>query len=278
MKQAEIANRRVYGHAMVVLAFSTIVTVCLSGQESRQKVSSGESHVIGPSGSPISFEPNQGQADDQVRFMARGPGYSLYLSGDGATFSFESDSRATAAKRFLALKFLGGRNAPRLTAKDELSTKSSYFVGPNPKNWHTGIPNFARVAAENVYPGIDVMYQGTHGRLECHFLVSPGGNPDTISMAISGAQDPRLDAEGNLTLRAGPTEIRLNKPSAYQNVGGQRQAVAARYVVRGSRITVAAENYDRTNTLVIDPVLNYTAYLKAEDAVLTAQPRLPEHD
>ena len=31
------------------------------------------------------FEPNQGQADPQVQWLARGPGYHLYLTAEGAT-------------------------------------------------------------------------------------------------------------------------------------------------------------------------------------------------
>src|SRR5579863_4561088 len=32
---------------------------------------------------PLIFEPNQGQADSKVKFLARGAGYSLYLDASG---------------------------------------------------------------------------------------------------------------------------------------------------------------------------------------------------
>ena len=41
-------------------------------------------------GSSISFEPNLGQAEEQVKFMARGPGYTLSLTRQGAVFSFHN--------------------------------------------------------------------------------------------------------------------------------------------------------------------------------------------
>src|SRR5208283_5161205 len=37
---------------------------------------------------PLSFEANQGQTDGQVKFLSRGRGYSLFLTGDEAVLTF----------------------------------------------------------------------------------------------------------------------------------------------------------------------------------------------
>ena len=120
------------------------------------------------------------------------------------------------------------RTAPKLAAKDKLTTTSSYFLGTNRKRWRTDIRNYARVTVENVYPGIDVMYRGTQGRLQCRFLIAPGANPGLITIVISGACNPRIDAEGDLVLRSGKTELRLYKPTAYQDIGGNRRGGSVR--------------------------------------------------
>ena len=36
---------------------------------------------------PLSFEANQGQIDEEVRFIARGPGYALFLKPDEAVLT-----------------------------------------------------------------------------------------------------------------------------------------------------------------------------------------------
>jgi hypothetical protein len=36
---------------------------------------------------PLSFEANQGQTDARVKFLARGPGYALFLTADEAVLS-----------------------------------------------------------------------------------------------------------------------------------------------------------------------------------------------
>jgi len=216
---------------------------------------------------PISFEPNLGQAEERVKFMARGPGYRLSLTQQGAVFTFEQPESHAGAESYnsLTVKFVGANAAPKLAAKEELAMTSSYFLGADPKKWRTGIPNYARVTIEDVYPGIDVMYRGTHGRLQCDFLIAPGAKPERITLAIVGANNPRLDAEGNLILRSGKAELRLYKPTAYQG----KQLVSARYIVSRGRIKFAVTDYDRTKPLVIDPVLGYAEYLTTADATLS---------
>jgi len=41
---------------------------------------------------PLSFAANQGQTDEQVKFLSRGRGYSLFLTGDEAVLMFEEKS------------------------------------------------------------------------------------------------------------------------------------------------------------------------------------------
>ena len=39
---------------------------------------------------PLSFEANRGQTDSQVKFLSRGSGYTLFLTGDEAVLSLRS--------------------------------------------------------------------------------------------------------------------------------------------------------------------------------------------
>jgi hypothetical protein len=48
---------------------------------------------------PLSFEANQGQIDSQVRFLSRGPDYSLFLSPTEAVFSLRQPPSEERSKR-----------------------------------------------------------------------------------------------------------------------------------------------------------------------------------
>jgi len=45
---------------------------------------------------PLSFEPNTGQADARVRFLSRGPGYTLFLTSEEAVLALPAPHGTTA--------------------------------------------------------------------------------------------------------------------------------------------------------------------------------------
>src|SRR5579864_7540897 len=114
---------------------------------------------------PLMFEPNRGQAnldpsDTRARFIARGPGYTLFLGTEGAIVSLRSSDGNKASKggafSSFQMKLAGANPKASLTATDLLPAKSNYLLGNDPAKWHSGIPQYARVRYENIYPGISL--------------------------------------------------------------------------------------------------------------------------
>lgn len=64
---------------------------------------------------------------------------------------------------------------PRLVGLDRLPGVTNSFIGSDPGHWHRGIPTYVRVAYQDVYPGMDLIYHGVARRLEYDFVVQPGG-------------------------------------------------------------------------------------------------------
>jgi hypothetical protein len=208
---------------------------------------------------PLSFEANRGQTDSRVKFLSRGSGYSLFLT---ATESVLSLKARQGRNDVLRLKLLGSNRAPRIEGRDELSGKSNYFIGNDPKKWRTNIPTFARVLYRDVYPGVDVVFYGNQRTLENDLIVAPGANPKVIALAFDGARSIVVDGDGGLVLGLPSGNVRLQKPAIYQLIDGARSEVAGNYVIRSGRdvgFEVAA--YDLAKPLVIDPVLVYSSYL-----------------
>lgn len=210
---------------------------------------------------PLSFEPNLQQTDTpDVKFLARGDGYILFLTGKDAVFSM---GRATQSTSILRMSLLGANNNPSFSGMDELPGKSNYIIGNRPEKWHTNIPNFRKVSEHNIYPGIDLVYYGTQRQLEYDFVIAPGASPGKIQIAFSGANNPHTDANGDLVLSvAGSGDVRLHKPVAYQQIGDAKKLVAANYILNGkNNIEFAIGNYDATRPLIVDPILAYSTYL-----------------
>lgn len=223
---------------------------------------------------PLQFEANQGQTDSRVKFVCRGLGYALLLTPTDAVLILRQPkgthaqvSGASPSPRFpstvLRLKLIGANPAPEVVGMEELPGKSHYFLGNDPSRWHTDVPTYAKVRYHAVYPGVDLIYYGNQGQLEYDFVVAPGADPNTITLAFQGAKRLHLDAQGDLIVQTpGGPPLRLHKPVVYQDVDGLRQQIAASYVLKRRRqVGVQVAAYDATKPLVVDPVLSYSTYL-----------------
>jgi hypothetical protein len=249
---------------------------------------------------PLSFEANQGQTNPRVKFLSRGSGYSLFLtpteavltlrssgpgskaksqetqaegpdllSGRAAANEFRKERRAAdlqgepvLRQTVLRMKLVGSNPAPKISGVDRLPGKSNYFIGDDPKKWRTDVSTYAKVNYEQVYPGVDLVYHGTQGKLEYDFVVAPGADPGLIRLSFPGADRLELDPQGDLVLHTAVGAVREHKPVVYQEIHGVRQAIAGSYVLQSkAEVGFAIAQYDASQPLIIDPVLSYSTYL-----------------
>ncbi len=203
----------------------------------------------------VNFEPNVGQTDARVKYIAHASHATLWLTSEGATFGFDLKSRRAVLK----LRFEGAGPAPEISAEEPRPGVSNYFLGNDPAHWRPGVPQFGRVRYRNVYPGIDVVFYGNSRKLEYDFVLQPGADPAKIRLAFDGADRMGIDSEeGDLFLAIGAVEIRNHKPRIYQG----DKIVGGHWVIRGKRRAgFAIDSYDATNQLIVDPVLTYGTYL-----------------
>ena len=230
---------------------------------------------------PLSFEENQGQTNAAVKFLARGAGYSLFLTPSEAVLSLNTASRAKgtnenetisgkttretvsndSSRAVLRMKLLGASPNPSIAGVDKLPGKANYFIGKESKNWNTGISTFERVKYRHIYPGIDLSYYGNQGQLEYDFIVEPGRDPKQIAIGVEGAHGVSIDNAGDLIIKVGDREVRQHKPFAYQETNGTKHEIASGYeLTAANQIGFWLGEYDTTKPLVIDPVLVYSTY------------------
>jgi hypothetical protein len=284
---------------------------------------------------PLSFEANQGQVDTRVKFLSRGRGYSLFLTEDEAVLKLERASQMANGKSQMAnvknengqlplaarplnvvkdtksgardqgqmtkdtilrMKLVGANAGAAVTGADELPGKSNYFIGNDPKKWHSNVPTYAEVKYKAVYPGVDLVYYGNQGgQLEYDFVVAPGADPNVITLDVGadgvrptdavmddvhrtkgGRRSPlQIAADGDLVVNTDGGQIRFHKPIVYQtDLTTTASSPSSSFVTRHSslvhaRYTLDAQNrvrfqvapYDHSKPLFIDPMLSYSTYL-----------------
>jgi hypothetical protein len=234
---------------------------------------------------PLNFELNQGQTHERVKFLARSNGYVLFLTATEAVMALENpathrrgkenrdardrtndfnstEKRGRLPRSVVRMKLLGANTAPQIEGVEQLATTSNYFTGSDPTAWRTNVPSYARVRYAEVYPGVDLIYYGDQRRLEYDFVVAPGSNTDAIRVAFKGIESFEITRMGDLLLHTAGGDVRQNRPFAYQEENGVRQAVSIDYVPLGlNSVGFQLGDYDRSRPLIIDPVLVFSTYL-----------------
>ena len=241
---------------------------------------------------PLQFEANHGQVDAQVQFLARGTGYTLFLTPTESVMVLQQREAPTAKdplamsdttvvpeaapikQSVVRMKLEGANPSPAIDGMEPLPGIVNYFIGNDPEKWRTKIPTYAKVQYQQAYPGIDLAYYGNQGRLEYDFIVAPGADPKQIKLAFEGPSDIRVAESGDLLLTTALGEVKMQKPIVYQlETDGHKTLVAGQYVLeahamplqasRTARYSVGFQlaSYDHTKSVVIDPVLVYSTYL-----------------
>jgi len=230
---------------------------------------------------PLSFEANHGQTDPKVKFLSRGPGYKLFLLPNEAVLTLERERRAKPAKKLAAfprfpeapereasppeiirMSLLGAAANAAVTGVEQMPGKSNYFIGNDPSQWRTNVPNYAKVRYQGVYRGIDLVYHGSGQQLEYDFIVAPGADPRQIRLGLKGAKRLELTPEGDLLLGTSGEPARLHKPVVYQELEGKRRAIDGQFVLAAKNtVKFSVGKYDRSQPLIIDPVLAYSTLL-----------------
>ena len=218
---------------------------------------------------PLHFEVNEGQADEQVKFLSHGKDYGLFLTPNETVITLKAGGQRQKAKDVtrntqyaIRMKLVGANPQPKVVGSKKLPGIVNYFIGNDPKKWQTNVPTYAKVKYEDVYPGVDVVYYGNQQQLEYDFIVSPGVDPKTIALEFDGADKIEVDKRGDLVLRTTGGEVRQRKPRIYQDINGVKRPVEGGYALISHlssliphQVSFHIGDYDRHRPLIIDPTL-----------------------
>jgi hypothetical protein len=208
----------------------------------------------------LRFEPNLGQAEPEVRFLARAAGYSVaFLEGGAAQYFFEAGGGEQ--EYTVRLEFLGRNPEAALEADGRLPSVTNFYAGDDPDAWVAGIPNYGRLRVRSLYPEIDLDWRGRGGDLEQVFTVAPGGDPDAIRIHFPEATSVQLDESGAVRVGTSNGHLRIHPPYAYQEIGGRRHKVEISYCLDGRVVCFRTGTRDRSKRLIIDPTLNVSTYV-----------------
>ncbi len=226
---------------------------------------------------PLSFTANKGQWNEAVEFQAKSAGANLWFTQDRVVYQFSRCTNCCTEKdRFEArdrvgsyesLHFssslVGGNQLPDVSADQPIGYKCNYFIGNDPTQWYTDVPNHSAIQYHEVYEGIDLKYYGDGQKLEYDFIVSPYSDPEQIAVHYEGVGSLSVAENGDLLIATKWGITREKRPEVYQERDGQRVSLAGRFrlIDRTTFSFELSRDYNPQLAVVIDPVLVFSTYL-----------------
>lgn len=201
---------------------------------------------------PLSFLPTDDQA---TPFTAYGMGGTIAFQPSAVTL-LRPGAR-------LQVEFIGANaDAVILPAERRLGVFNRH-IGDDASQWRDNIPSYAALIYHGLFPGVDLRYDGQVGQLKGTYTVAPHTSPAAIRWSYAGAERVEIEpASGDIQLSLANGELlREHAPVAWQDVGGQRVFVTARFALDGDTAHFELGAYDANLPLVIDPTLALGTYL-----------------
>jgi hypothetical protein len=221
---------------------------------------------------PLAFEPNVGQTNaapgDNVRYLARSPGATVFLTDSQAVFALDVPPAASGTGALPAafrMQFSGASAAPRLVPDQQLTSRTNYFSGQGPSQWLTDVANYSRVTYQNLYPGIDLAFSGSGSggrQIEYALTVAPGASLSAVQLTFPDATAMHVDTQGDLVVQTAVGQLVEQPPTFFQTTGASQAAVSGQYVLTGlNQVGFQAGSYNTALPLFIDPTLSFSTYL-----------------
>lgn len=229
----------------------------------------------------IEFIENKGQWDNRIKYMGDVPAGSFFIRADGFTILQHNQqdletmreivhghtrAKDPKAKQQLTLRshaynvdFIGSSDKYEIIPDKIISTYNNYFLGNDPSKWASNCRIYQAVTLKNVYPNIDVRYYTENGQMKYDIIAKPGADISRIAMRYTGTE--KLEVKNKeLVIGTSVGNVKELDPYTYQFENGQRKQVSAKYVVKGNEVRFDVKNYNRNETIIIDPTLIFSSF------------------
>jgi hypothetical protein len=215
----------------------------------------------------------EGKAKPDILYTTESNGVKVYISKGAIYYQWKkgSDQKQPLNEQHIA-QSIPSKDAEifrldmclensNTSAKVIVGQKSEYYENfylANCTQGITNVPAFSRLTFQNVYPQIDWVLYSKNGKMEYDFIVHPGGNPNQISIRYKHAGSVERNKEGNLNIVTRLGELTEASPISF--IAETGKSIKSNFSVTGNQVKFLLENYNPTQTLVIDPTLQWSSY------------------
>lgn len=221
---------------------------------------------------------NKGQWPDEVLYLTQMKGLNIWITKQGVNYTFyrirenaqvtkhegehwlngkfdQNENDDSLFGHRVVAEYVGANTQPTHEGKWKKEEYFNYLIGNDPSKHSAFVGLYKEAIIKEVYHGIDIRYYFDGGYLRYDYIVHPGADPAQIKLKLSGQYDAYIqDKDLVYTTQFG--EVQFSELHTYQ----QGKTIPCWFIKHGSEWQIALGNYDKTQTLIIDPLI-YSTYL-----------------
>lgn len=163
--------------------------------------------------------------------------------------------------------FIGANPNPEVVAEEAMPDYLNYFLAYTPVKGITRVKEFNKITYKNLYNNIDLVMVAKRGQspqqsFAYDFVVHPGGNVNDIKYRYDGDGQQLLFKNGNLQTVTQQGTITESIPESFvmNKEGVKLMPVNVSFDVKKNVIGFRAGEYDKKQSLVIDPLVIWATY------------------
>jgi gliding motility-associated-like protein len=226
----------------------------------------------------VKFIRNEGQWGSSVRFRADIPGGYLLVKNTGIQYVF-FDTEALAAIHTGTLDAKSGRKtiepikghayemtfeeanlSPKIETAAQNQATYNYFIGNDPSKWKSNVAAFDEVYLRDIYPNIDFKLYSYDQSLKYEYIVKPQADVSKIRMKYVGLESLSIDSH-QLNYITSVNVVKEFEPYSFQILNGKTIDIKSNFRLKNNEVQFEfPENYDKKQSLVIDPELVFSTY------------------
>jgi hypothetical protein len=227
--------------------------------------------------SNLVFIENKGQWHSDVLYLCRMGGLDAWITRYGVNYTFYKLEEAVSTERKehaipdkfehkdynmvghrVLMKLQNYNPNPAREGKEKQEGYYNYFIGNDPSKHASYVGLYKEAVVKDVYKGIDLRYYFDKGGLRYDYVVHPGADPSQIVFMLEGSDKTYVNERGNLVFTTRFGEVAMAELKTYQE--RDKKVITSQFIKRGGKWGIALASYDKTQALIIDPLV-YSTYI-----------------
>jgi predicted SpoU family rRNA methylase len=211
------------------------------------------------------FSLNRGQINKEALLYSKGPGFNVYITQKGLSFtifSFEKENSQIPEIDNKPIKehikvwridydLIGGNiKKENITFEDEIENYYENFYNENAPDGILFVKLYRKVKIKEVYPGIDwILRYDENGNFHHEFEASPNSNIAQIKIKVKNAEIELMDEGRSVLLKTPIGTIKDGNLIAYEG----KKEISVKYTIKDDLLSFEIKDYEGKEKLLIDP-------------------------